>query len=123
MIDKRSQKLLRIINKECTEGSYKVIEINDILSSFPKKYKIDYDTLAHSLNYLKQGEYISIKYFDNDVYCLSPLPRGRCFFEQETEQKKDKNKFKKMISLLTLLYVIFSFLTAFLACYLAKYFV
>lgn len=123
MLDKRSQFLLRYINKECSEGSYKIIEINDMLSSFPKKYKIDYDTLAHSLNHLKQREYISIKYYDNDVFCLSPLPRGRCFFEQEIDNKKDKRKIKKTITLLSILYIIFSFLTALLACYLTKYFI
>ena len=95
MLDKRSEELLRIINKECNEGSYKVLEVDDLIRLMPRKFKADYETISQLMGYLKAGEYISLKYSDNEVFCVSPLPRGRRIFEVEQEEKR-KGKKKKV---------------------------
>ena len=70
MLDKRSEALLRIVNKECLEGSYKVLEVDDLIRLMPKKYKVDYETISQLMGYLKAGEYVSVKYCDNEVFCV-----------------------------------------------------
>jgi len=93
MLDKRSEALLRIINEECKEGSYKVLEVDDLIRSMPRKYKIDSEGIAQLMGYLSSGEYVSVKYGDEEVFCVSPLPRGRRIFEVE----EDERKFRKHI--------------------------
>lgn len=95
MLDKRSKALLRFINEECKEGTYKVIEVDDILRCMPKKFKMDQDGIAQIMNYLSNLDYISVKYKDGVVYCVSPLPRGRKVFEIEEDEKRT-NKLKKI---------------------------
>ncbi len=121
VLDKRSEELLRIINKECKEGSYKVIEIDDLMRLMPKKYKVDTDTINQLVGYLKTGEYISLKYSDHEVFCISPLPRGRRVFEVEQEEKKNSKKFKFRSILLFGFYLILIFGASLGAAYLSRY--
>lgn len=122
MLDKRSKALLRFINEECREGTYKVIEVDDILRCMPKKYKMDQDGIAQIINYLSNLDYISVKYKDGIVYCVSPLPRGRKIFEIEEDEKRT-NKLKKIrLCLLVLLIGIVAFGGMLLASYISKKF-
>ena len=121
MLDRRSQELLRIINIECNEGSYKVLEIDDLIRQMPKKFKVDFDTINQLVNYLKIGEYISLKYSDKEVICVSPLPRGRRVFEIENEDKKNKKKNTIKKFFLMFFYLILIFAVSFAASYLSTY--
>ncbi len=121
MLDRRSQELLRIINIECNEGSYKVLEIDDLIRQMPKKFKVDFDTINQLVNYLKIGEYISLKYSDKEVICISPLPRGRRVFEIENEDKKNKKKNSIKKFFLMFFYLILIFAVCFAANYLSTY--
>lgn len=120
MLDKRSEVLLRIINRECNEGSYKVIEIDDIIRLMPNKFRVDIDAINHLMGFLQNGEYISIKYSDKEVFCVSPLPRGRRVFEVEQEEKKmSKRKFAKFI-FLSFFYLMLIFGACLGAAYVAR---
>ena len=77
MLDVRSMAILKYIASECTEGSYRVIEVKDLVNAFPKKFKADSSTLGHIMQYLEKGNYISIKYKDAKMYCVSTLPFAR----------------------------------------------
>jgi hypothetical protein len=121
MLDKRSEELLRIINKECNEGSYKVIEICDLIKLMPIKFKVDIDTINQLMGYLKHGEYISVKYSDKEVYCVSPLPRGRRIFEVEQEEKILTKKKKAKIAFISLFYLLLIFGACLGATYLSKF--
>ena len=56
------------------------------------------DGLKQMINYLKDREYIKIKYSDENVYCLCPLPKGRLYFENENSEKiESKQKFKEFL--------------------------
>lgn len=121
MLDKRSEALLRIINKECLEGSYKVLEVDDLIRLMPKKYKVDYETISQLMGYLKAGEYVSVKYYDNEVFCVSPLPRGRRVFEVELEDKKNNKKRKLKGFLLLAFYLLLIFGVSLIAAYISKF--
>lgn len=95
MLDKRSKSALRFFVEECSEGSYKILETEDIIKHLPKSFKADEVAVAQIVKYLENGEYISVKYSDAQQYCLCPLPFGRQFIENfdQEEKRKKQNKF------------------------------
>lgn len=124
MLDIKSKLVLKILSKECPNGSFKIVESKDIISAMPNKYRVDLDGLDNILIYLERQEYISIKYDDDGVYCLCVLPYGNEILETDQTQKREgprpsllwKNALTSFItafvaSLLTLLiaYLIFKF--------------
>lgn len=95
MLDKRSKIALKFFVKECNEGSYKILEAEEIVAHLPKKLHADEQVVAQIVKYLENGEYISVKYADQQKYCLCPLPFGRQFVEnlEQEEKEKRQNKF------------------------------
>ena len=95
MLDKRSKSALRFFVEECSEGSYKILETEEIIRRLPKNLKVDAEGVAQIIKYLENGEYISVKYADTDQYCLCPLPFGRQFIESfdQEEKLRKQNKF------------------------------
>ena len=91
MLDIKSKLVLKILQKECSGGAYKIVEAKDIISSMPSKFRVDSDGLDNILIYLERQEYISIKYDDDGVYCLCVLPFGNEVLENENNQKKERN--------------------------------
>lgn len=55
MLDKRSEALLRIINKECNEGSYRVLEVDDLIRLMPKNLKLISTQFPNLWDILKRG--------------------------------------------------------------------
>jgi len=90
MLDIKSKLVLKILQKECPGGAYKIVEAKDIISSMPGKFRVDNDGLDNILIYLERQEYISIKYDDDGVYCLCVLPFGNEVLENEIIQKKER---------------------------------
>ena len=115
MLDYRSKTILVFLVKECAEGSYRVFEIKDIIACLPSKIKPDESTVKLCLEYLEKGEYISIKYKDENVCCLTPLPFARQILEAESSQRAKDKKLIKMGSFLYFLVFIFAFFGSFLA--------
>lgn len=94
MLDVRSKEVLKLIASYCKEGSYQVIEINEITSSLPPKYKMDKEIIFQILKHLSSADYISVKYRDENVVCVCPLPYGRQYIESEEERKRNTKKMK-----------------------------
>ncbi len=91
MLDIKSKLVLKILSKECPNGSFKIVESKDIISAMPNKYRVDTDGLDNILIYLERQEYISIKYDDDGIYCLCVLPFGNEVLETENSQKREGN--------------------------------
>ena len=92
MLEQKSKLVLKFLIQECPNGSYKIIEAKDIISSMPIKYKMDYEAFDNILSYLERQDCISIKYDDNNIYCLCVLPLGYEIFENEIKNKKEDKK-------------------------------
>ena len=94
MIDTKTKLVLSILSKEAKTGGYKVFEIQDIIMSLPRHYRMDKDAIKHILTHLERQDIISIKYEDDDTYCLCILPFGFEILENEKpkyyREKKDK---------------------------------
>ena len=114
MLDIKSKLVLKILSKECPNGSFKIVESKDIISAMPSKYRVDIDGLDNILIYLERQEYISIKYDDDGVYCLCVLPYGNEILETEQTQKREGRNPSLLWK-----YALTSFLTAFAASLLS----
>ncbi|MBQ8909139.1 MAG: hypothetical protein IJY90_02495 [Clostridia bacterium] len=114
MLDIKSKLVLKILQKECPNGSYSLVEARDVISAMPIKYRVDNDGLENILIYLERQEYISIKYDDENVYCLCVLPFGNEIIETDGKQKNEgKSPRLWMIFILC-------FLSAFLGCFVSN---
>lgn len=118
MLDKKTTATLKILNAICEEGTYKVIDYNNLISKFPNRYKVNKEALDQNLEYLKTGQYIDIKYAENDTYCLCVLPKGRMILEDSTRESKTIKHFNKMLIITMFVSGIMAFLGAFLAIFL-----
>lgn len=118
MLDIKSNIVLKILCKECPNGSYKIVDAGDIISAMPNKYKVDSEGLEHILIYLERQDYISIKYDDDNVYCLAVLPFG--FQHCENSTQKDTSK-KHPPYIFFLIFFLLSFLACFLANIITKF--
>ena len=116
MLDTKSKLILKVLQRECKNGSYKIIDKNDVISSLPSKYRCDFDELDHILTYLERQDFISIKYDDDTVYCLCVLPMAAEVFENDSKKRKKGNL------LIPILSFVLSFLGAFLGAIVAKSF-
>lgn len=96
MIDIKTKLVLKILAQECGNGNYKIVEISDIIMALPKRYRMDSDAVKHILEHLERQDYISIKYDDEDIYCLAVLPFGFETLESDSlmdfNRKKEKQK-------------------------------
>lgn len=115
MLDDRSKNLLNYLVKECNEGSYRVFDVKELINALPKKYKPDDSAISLYMDYLEKGNYISIKYKDAKLYCVSPLPFARQILENESNEQQKTKKMYKLGSLLYFLVFMCAFLGSFLA--------
>lgn len=94
MLDRRTAFLLRRINELCADGNYKVVEKEDLLSAFPAYEQKGEEGLDGMLSYLKEHEYVDIRYADKErgIYCLYPLPPGRLYAEKMNEKREEAEK-------------------------------
>ena len=120
MLDKQTSILLANLNSICQDGSYKVIDKKDLINLNSKKNKLDEDSLKAMIEHLQERNYLSIKYSDDKVYCLSVLPKGRLFDEKSKELAKEKRKYNKLIIVTLSLSSIASFVGAFCAMLVFK---
>ena len=115
MLDKQTTDLLKSLNKFCADGSYKVLDKTDILSSLSKKFNTDLDALKNMIEHLQERNYLSVKYSDENVYCLAVLPKGRLFEEKNEELINERKKYNLLILTTMSLSCVSAFVGAFLA--------
>ena len=94
MLDERTFALLNLINLECQNGGYKVFLIKDLIYSMDKYSFDEYDFLE-SIERLKNHQYISVKYQDDNEICLAPLIKGRLESEKRLERKIEQTENEK----------------------------
>ena len=92
MLDRKTDIILNILSNS-SNGDYKVLEIAYIIERLPQKYaSTTYDEISNILKYLKDLEYIDIKYFDESEVCFVVLPKSKIYEENLLEDKKLNRK-------------------------------
>lgn len=113
-MDKRKLLLLKYLLINCSDG-YKVLDTTIVMNAI-KKYKNNYDNFEKDIDFLKQMNYIDLKYIDENSLCLSIMDNSRIF----QENLKVNRSFKKEYLLLMVLTMILSGIMAFLGGFLAN---
>lgn len=113
MLDEKEKTILSYIVSECGD-SYKVIEIDDFEDFFKSKLNKKKLNLHNVLNNLQNKNFITIKYFDDNKYCLSPTQASKILFEQEYQEKTKLKKIKLEIIVLLFFVLFFAFIGSFL---------
>jgi len=114
MLDKLNNKLLKILNMECTGANYKVVEIEEILGKM-NRFKLDREGLVRNLEYLQEREYLDLKFAGDEELCLALLPKGRLYSEDIQRERRVKNAYLRLTLIVGLISALCGFLGSFLA--------
>ncbi len=120
MLDRQTSELLKVLNSFCKDGSYKVLDKNEIIEKMSTRYNIDKDSLSQMLSHLAERNYLNIKYADNEVYCLAVLPKGRLFDEKVREMSIERKKYNKNLTITIIVSSVCGFLGSMLGVLLSK---
>lgn len=101
MLDERTAALLNHINTLCADGTYQIVEQEELLSCFSAKIGMDEESLAKTVSYLQENGYLDVKYAQDGTYCLCPLPEGRMYVERARAAKSDVSRRRRDIVLMT----------------------
>ena len=89
MLDEKTGALLSAINERCGEGCYKIMEERELLGGFPRG-AVDKAALDAMLSHLADGRYIDVRYAEEGVYCVRPLPEGRRYSEEVRRERTER---------------------------------
>ena len=90
MLDKKTDAVLELLTNKCG-NSYKVLEKKQIVAELPKKLNVDVQGLAAIITFLKENEYVDVKYQDKDEICIACTVKAESYAEGErTWSKKQK---------------------------------
>lgn len=122
MIDTKSKLVLQILAKESGDGSYKIVEISDIIMALPRHFRLDSESVKHILTHLERQDIISIKYDDDGTYCIAVLPYGFEILESEKPKYRNFSEPKKRPNWLNIFLIFLSsFIGAFLGIIIGFY--
>ncbi|MDD4211360.1 MAG: hypothetical protein PHC46_03095 [Clostridia bacterium] len=124
MLDKATASVLSIVNDQCKEDIYVILKNEDITPQLSKKNKLSDEGIKSTIDYLAEREYIKLKHSQEGTYCLTMLPKGRLFNEEQMTEKyilKQENKRNlKFLFRISFLSALFSFLGAAIAVILVN---
>ncbi len=120
MLNQKNALTLKVLNLICDDETYKVVDVDTILSKFPSKHKGGKSDLIQCLEFLNGGGFIDIKYEENDTYCLTVLPKGRMILEESLFESNTLSKFSKLLIFTSLSSGLMAFLGALIAVLILK---
>ncbi len=113
MLNENEKLILMFIINEC-DDDYKVLETTDFEDFLLQKNIKRKINLKNILKHLQANNFINIRYFDDDKYCLCATPLSKQIFEQEIIEKNKLKKIKLETILLFILFFIFAIFGSFL---------
>ncbi len=114
MLDKKSAALLELLFDK-TGNSYKVLNKSQLLSELPKKLNVDGQSLSAIVTFLKENEYVDVKYQDKEEICIATTVKAESYLEGE----KDLQQKAKITNTQATLLFVGVFLSAFLGALVA----
>lgn len=88
MLDRQLNAILTILN-DISDGAFKIIDADDIISKLSESDKCTKVELAGLIRTLTDNEYIKVKYSTVDEYCLATLAKARTI-EKPVEQHEEE---------------------------------
>ena len=84
MLDKKTDAVLELLTHKCG-NTYKVLDKNQIVAELPKRLGIDVQGLLAIITFLKENEYVDVKYQDKDEICLACTVKAESYTEGEKD--------------------------------------
>ena len=92
MLDKKTTAVLKVLGKMGEDCAYKVVTVDEILSSLTSRNQYDNDSVKQIIEYLCKQEYVVLKFKEDSTFCYSLLPKARIYLEQENSKVKVKKQ-------------------------------
>ena len=92
MLDKKTTAVLKVLGKIGEDCAYKVITVEEILSSLNSRSQYDADSIKQIIEFLRKQEYIVLKFEEDVTFCYSLLPKARIYLEQNNTNVKPKKQ-------------------------------
>lgn len=119
MLDKKTDAVLELISEKAG-NSYKILNKRDLLNELPSKLEVDESAFAAIIAFLKDNEYVDVKYQDKDEICIAATVKAESYAEGEKNiQQKAKITNGQLGFLVTIMFLA-SFLGAFIATLIGK---
>lgn len=84
MLDKKMIAALSMLAEQ-VGYSYKVVKKQQLIDALPKKCKIDADVFVSIVAFLKENDYLVVKYQDKEEICLSLTVKAETYLAGEKE--------------------------------------
>lgn len=121
MLDKRSASLLELLYNK-TGSSYKVLNKGQLMDELPKKLKVDEQSLSAIISFLKENEYVDVKYQDKDEICVTTTIKAESYLDGEKDLQQKAKITNAQATLLFVGVFIAAFLGALAAVLVGKLF-
>lgn len=121
MLDRKTDAVLRLLIDSVGEN-YKVVNKNQLLSELPARLRMDISELSRILTFLKENDYVDVKYQDKEEICLATTVKAESYKENDKNIVQKANMPAKQIVLLIVGAFLAAFLGALAATLLGKLF-
>ena len=97
MLDKKTATVLNMLADQ-VGYSYKVVKKQQLIGALPSKYNLTEEELVAVIGFLKDNEYLTVKYQDKDEICLALSVKAESYlsgYMSGEEQPSVKTKVAK----------------------------
>ena len=121
MLDKKTDAVLELLTNKCG-NSYKVLEKKQIVAELPKKLNVDVQGLAAIITFLKENEYVDVKYQDKDEICIACTVKAESYAEGEKDMEQKAKITNGQVGVLWIGVFVMAFLGSLIATLIGKLF-
>ena len=121
MLDKKTDAVLELLTKKCG-NTYKVLDKNQIVNELPKRLNVDLQGLLAIITFLKENEYVDVKYQDKDEICLCTTVKAESYAEGEKDMTQKAKITNGQVGLLFLGVFLAAFFGSLIAMLIGKLF-
>ena len=121
MLDKKTDAVLELLTQKCG-NSYKVLEKKQIVAELPKKLNVDVQGLAAIITFLKENDYVDVKYQDKDEICLCCTVKAESYAEGEKNMEQKAKITNGQVGVLWVGVFVMAFLGSLIATLIGKLF-
>ena len=121
MLDKKTDAVLQLLIQKCG-NTYKVLDKKQILSELPTKLGVDSQGLLAIVAFLKENEYVDVKYQDKDEICITTTVKAESYMEGEKDMTQKAKITNGQVGILWLGVFLAAFVGSLLAALIGKLF-
>ena len=121
MLDKKTEAVLALLTQKCG-NTYKVLDKKKLVEELPNKINLDMQGLLAIITFLKENEYVDVKYQDKDEICISTTVKAESYMEGEKDMTQKAQIANGQVGLLFIGVFFAAFIGSLLATLIGKLF-